>query len=175
MPRPKNHVLALFLATFAPTPALATQDNGLRLSFGGGPTNRWVGGKSELLVGTELTLTFVPLVSLSTGAVFSEHAVNYAYGEAGLYFIASLAAGLGYGAYSSSEGRQDGLSGHLFNGIPIPLANHPFELIEEGTLFPYLLPYYRPSWGPWPGTSHELGLMFKLNYGLTGQGFRVGS
>ena len=42
----------------------------------------------------------------------------------------------------------------------------PKAATDERPWFTYLLPYYRPSWGPGPGAAHEVGLMFKFNYEL---------
>jgi hypothetical protein len=74
------------------------------------------------------------------------------------------APGAGYGAYQSPNGRKDGATWHLFIGAPIPLDEK--AAMNEEPRFTYLLPYYRPSWGPWPGAAHEVGLMFKVSYGL---------
>jgi hypothetical protein len=163
--------VAAFLAPYAAADdGRAGAANGLRLSFGAGAESRWVAGKADGLLSTELTLTMVPMVSVSSGITAGHGGIYYAYSEVAFHLIASLGFGLGYGAYQAEDGRQGGLAGHLFVGLPIPLTDRPADLIDQGGHFLYLLPYYRPSWGPWTGTSHELGVMLKFSYGLVGIG-----
>ncbi len=146
----------------------ASGSNGIRLSLGAGGGARSVAGNVQELFATELTLTMVPMVSLSTGMTAGEGGVEYAYGEIAFHLVASLGFGFGYGAYQANGRRREGMAGHVFIGLPIPLTREPTELVEEGKHFFYLLPYYRPSWGAWPGAAHELGVMLKFSYGLRG-------
>src|SRR5215203_1291901 len=114
--------LLLAVGMCAPRPACATKNNGLRLSAGAGGGPRWVAGRVDGQLSTELTLTFVPLWSLSTGMAVSETGINYAYGEIAIHLIASLGGGMGYGAFQSDDDRRGGAAGHLFFGLPIPLV-----------------------------------------------------
>jgi hypothetical protein len=157
-------VIALLLLTAGPAQG---SDNGFKLALGGGPEARVVAGQWGGAGSVEATLTYVPVVSLSAGLAASAEGVDYAYGELCVHPIVSLGGGLGYGAYSNATGRHAGLAGHMFLGLPIPLVKGPLEVTEKGRIFAYLLPYYRPSWGPWPGTAHELGFMLKFSYALS--------
>jgi hypothetical protein len=154
----------------AGTPAAAgADDNGIRLSAGGGPAARAVAGVTDGLLGAEVTLTAVPVVSVSTGLTAGRHGVAYAYGEVTLHFVASLGGGMGYGAFWPDGRRADGIAGHAFIGVPIPLDMRKIgEMTEARSHVWYVLPFYRPAWGPWPGAAHEWGLMLKHSYGLTG-------
>jgi hypothetical protein len=158
-------VVALIVLASGPA---RSSDNGFKLALGGGPEARGVAGQWGGAGSVEATLTYVPVVSLSGGLAASAEGVDYAYGELCVHPIVSLGGGLGYGAYSNASGRHAGLAGHMFVGLPIPLVNERnyLDLTEKGRIFAYLLPYYRPSWGPWPGTAHELGLMLKLSYSI---------
>ena len=152
-----------------PPPTLRPPDDDdrpLRLTFGGGAAYRRVAGSTDPAFPLELTLTMPPF-SLSTGVVFSTvDGLAHAYGEIGLYFGLSVGAGLGYGAHDTPQGRQAGPTTHLFFGFPIPIANDAFKAALDATWFPYLVPYYRPSWGPWSGAAHEGGVMLKFSYVL---------
>jgi hypothetical protein len=149
------------LSVLSMTFPVHSEHQSLRLSFG-----RWVASDgTNAVVPIEVTLTRSTVFSLSTGAVFSTDGVAHAYGELGYWTFISVGAGAGYGAYQSPSGRKDGATLHLFVGIPIPLTDWE-AVLNEPPRFMYLLPYYRPSWGPWPGAAHEVGLMFKVNYEL---------
>jgi hypothetical protein len=140
-----------------------------RISLGLGVADRIVTGSGGVAFPLELTLTPVPWFTTSGGLVFSGAGVDHGYLEAGIFlFIVSVAAGAGYGAYDAAQGRQAGGALHLFVGIPVPLRDPATAVGREsrGTWFPYVEPYYRPSWGPWPGTVHEVGLMMKMSYAL---------
>jgi len=154
-------VFVLF-ALVAPLPARA--DDSVRLSFGTGVAARSAGGDTGPALPLELTLTMVPIVSISTGAVFSDVGLAHAYFEFAVWFGVSVGVGGGYGAYASPAGRKDGGDFHLFVGLPIPLGD-PAGVIDSQWFF-YVLPYYRPSWGPWPGTAHEGGMMLKVSYAI---------
>lgn len=144
----------------------AKETTPLRLSFGGGVAGRWAGtGPGDAVVPIEVTLTRWQIVSLSAGGVVSGVGVAHAYGELGFWVGISLGAGAGYGAYQSPTGRKDGGTVHLFVGVPIPMSGAD-DVIQEKPWYTYLLPYYRPSWGPWPGTAHEVGFMVKVSYGI---------
>jgi hypothetical protein len=131
------------------------------LALGVGAADRVVNGSGGVAFPLELTLTPEPVFFLSAGAVFSGSGVDHAYAELGLWLLASLAVGGGYGAYDTPAGRKDGGTLHLFVGVPIPLD---LNRLGKDKWLPYLEPYYRPSWGPWPGTVHEVGLMLKISY-----------
>jgi len=131
------------------------------LAVGAGAADRVVSGSGGVAFPLELTLTPAPVFFVSAGAVFSGGGVDHAYGELGVWLIASVAVGGGYGAYDSPAGRKDGGTFHLFVGLPIPLD---LDRIGKDKWLPYLEPYYRPSWGPWPGTVHEVGCMVKISY-----------
>jgi len=137
----------------------------VRLTLGAGVADRNISGSNSAALPLELTLTPLQLMTTSGGLVFSRGGVDHAYLEVGFYLVASVAAGAGYGAYDSAEGRKQGGALHLFLGFPIPLRDVASELFDA-KWFPYLEPYYRPSWGPWPGTVHEAGIMMKLGYTL---------
>jgi hypothetical protein len=131
------------------------------LALGAGAADRVVNGSGGVAFPLELTLTPEPIFFTSVGAVFSPGGVDHAYGELGVWLLASLAVGGGYGAYDTPAGRKDGGTFHLFVGVPIPLN---LDRLGKDNWLPYLEPYYRPSWGPWPGTVHEVGLMVKVSY-----------
>lgn len=159
-----------------PPPTLRPPENDhpLRLTFGGGAAFRSVDGPAEAAFPLELTLTMPPF-SVSTGVVFStKDAFAHAYGEIGFYFGLSVAAGLGYGAHDTAQGRQAGPTTHLFFGFPIPIADDAFKAALDAEWFPYLVPYYRPSWGPWSGAAHEGGVMLKFSYRLIAGTLRIG-
>jgi hypothetical protein len=152
-------ILTVATALLGGTPAQAREV--VTFAGGVGPTGRDIGGKWHAAVAPELTL-HVPFISLSTGASVSSDGLDYAYGEFCIHPIVSLGAGLGYGAYTAATGRRDGLGGHVIVGLPIPLVQSLAELTDEERVVPYLLPFYRPAWGPWSGTAHELGVMLKF-------------
>jgi hypothetical protein len=164
----------MLLASLLPRLAFAADDDGLRLSFGGGAAARSVAGKWGAAATVETTLAFKNVGLASAGLLAFPDGFDYAYGELGIYLGVSLAAGLGYGSYASPTGRNGGLAEHLFVGVPIPLVARADQLEEKGGFFPYLLPYYRPSWGPWPGVAHELGVMLKISVGLKAVGGKIG-
>jgi hypothetical protein len=142
-------------------PPGSANDGPASLAVGAGVADRVVNGSGGVAFPLELTLTPAPIFFTSAGAVFSGGGIDHAYLEVGVWLVASLAAGVGYGAYDSPEGRKDGETIHLFVGVPIPFE--PDRLGNDKWL-PYVEPYYRPSWGPWPGTVHEVGLMLKVSY-----------
>ena len=149
-----------------PTLRPPEDDRPLRLTFGGGAAFRSVEGPAEAAFPLELTLTMPPF-SLSTGVVFSTvDGLAHAYGEIGLYLGLSVGAGLGYGAHESAQGRHATPTTHLFFGFPIPIAADAFKAALDAEWFPYIVPYYRPSWGPWSGAAHEGGVMLKFSYQL---------
>ena len=140
-----------------------------RIALGLGVADRIVTGSGGLAVPLELTLVPLPLLTTSGGLVFSGAGVDHGYLEVGIsVLVASVAAGAGFGAYDSAQGRKEGGTLHLFVGIPVPLRDPITAVGREspGKWFPYVEPYYRPSWGPWPGTVHEVGLMMKISYAL---------
>jgi hypothetical protein len=140
-----------------------------RFALGLGVADRIVTGSGGVAFPLELTLTPLPVLTASGGLVFSSGGVDHGYLEAGLFlFVVSVAAGAGFGAYDSAQGRREGGTLHLFVGVPVPLRDPVTAVGREsrGTWFPYVEPYYRPSWGPWPGTVHEVGLMMKISYAL---------
>lgn len=128
------------------------------VALGTGVADRVVGGSGRVAFPLELTLTPMRFWTASGGLVFSGGGVDHGYLEVGVWLGVSLAAGAGFGAYDSPQGRKEGGTLHLFVGVPIPLTDQ----IMEKKWFPYLEPYYRPSWGIWPGTVHEFGLMLKM-------------
>jgi hypothetical protein len=138
-----------------------TGDVPTSLALGAGVADRIVSGTGRVAFPLELTLTPAPIFFTSLGLVFSGSGVDHGYLEVGVWLIASVAAGVGYGAYDSAQGRKEGGTVHIFVGLPIPLD---LEGIGKHQWLPYLEPYYRPSWGPWPGTVHEIGLMLKISY-----------
>lgn len=165
---------ALLLAAVAPARVNTTDPRvsagrdpsggGVRLAFGLGAAGRSVASQSNAALPLELSLVMNPFLTASVGAVLSEGRVAHAYGEVGVYFLVSVGVGIGYGAYRAGQGVQEGSTSHLFVGLPIPLHS-PADFVDAPWGV-YLLPYYRPSWGPWPGTAHEGGLMIKVSYGL---------
>jgi len=163
----------MLLASLLPRTS-AADEYGLRLSVGGGGAARWVAGNRGAAGTVEATLAFKNVGLVSAGVLAFPDGLDYAYGELGIYLGLSIAAGLGYGSYASPTGRSSGLAEHLFVGVPIPIGEHIEQFTEKGTLCPYLVPYYRPSWGPWPGVAHELGLMIKISYGLKAEGGKFG-
>jgi hypothetical protein len=148
-----------------PTVRPPGDDRALRLTFGGGAAYRRVAGAAAPAFPLELTLVWEPF-SISTGAVITtSEGLAHAYFEVGVWAAVSVGGGLGYGAQETTTGRKEAPTWHLFLGLPIPLSEK-FESLVYGKWFPYLLPYYRPSWGPWPGTAHEAGVMLKMSYTL---------
>jgi len=143
-----------------------------RIAFGLGAADRIVAGSSGAAFPLELTLVPWPVLTTSGGLVLSRGGVDHGYLEAGVFlFVVSAAVGAGFGAYDSAQGRKEGGALHLFFGVPVPLRD-PLNAVgreNRGTWFPYVEPYYRPSWGPWPGTVHEVGLMMRISYALKGQ------
>jgi hypothetical protein len=140
-----------------------------RISMGLGVADRIVSGSSGVAFPLELTLVPLPVLTTSGGLVFSGAGVDHGYLEAGIFlFVVSVAAGAGFGAYDSTQGRKAGGALHLFVGVPVPLRDPTTAVGRQsgGTWFPYVEPYYRPSWGPWPGTVHEVGLMMRISYAL---------
>jgi hypothetical protein len=140
-----------------------------RIAIGLGVSDRIVTGSGGVAFPFELTLVPLPVLTTSGGLVFSSAGVDHGYLEAGVFlFVVSVAAGAGFGAYDSAQGRKAGGTLHLFVGVPVPLRDPVTAVGREsrGTWFPYVEPYYRPSWGPWPGTVHEVGLMMKISYAL---------
>jgi hypothetical protein len=107
-------VLGLALVAPAPRSAIAGDlgDNGVRLNFGLGGGDRWVAGRSGPVLPAELTLTYIPLVSVSAGMVAGDGGIDQAYGELCFHLIASVGAGVGYGAYESDQGRRSGAAVH---------------------------------------------------------------
>ncbi|WP_437935824.1 hypothetical protein [Sorangium sp. So ce341] len=147
-------------------------DPPLRLAFGGGAAARWVAGQWLPAFPLELTLQPYPVVSTSLGGVISDGTLAHGYVELGVYFGVSLGAGVGLGNYASPDGRESDTAFHVSVGVPIPFypptaIKNPMDLLDE-RWWGYLLPYYRPSWGPWPGAAHEVGLMLKASYLLSG-------
>jgi hypothetical protein len=158
-----------------PPPTLRPPENHgspSRAILGAGVSYRTVASSSGAAFPVELTLSPVPF-TLSAGAVFSDAGLVHAYGEVGIWLVASAAVGGGYGAYQTAQGRKDGGTVHLFLGVPIPLHEDIISAIS-GRWFPYVVPYYRPSWGPWPGTAHEIGFMVKISYGIVLEGHIFG-
>jgi hypothetical protein len=149
-------VVALFS-----TQGRAVADQDTRVSIGSGVSG-YVHGRS-VMVPIELSLVnmpFVPVWSLSLGLVASEHNVAYAYFEASVLLFG---AGFGYGSYQGAKGLVDGPAFHLSASLPIPLPVFPGKWnAHRNPWLLYLLPYYRPSWGPWPGTANEVGIMLKI-------------
>ncbi|XXX74699.1 hypothetical protein WMF30_44320 [Sorangium sp. So ce134] len=134
-------------------------DAPLRFAFGGGAAGRWIAGQWQPALPIELTLQPHPVVSASLGGVFSDGTVAHGYLELGVYFGVSLGAGVGLGNYAGPDGRASDPAFHVAVGLPIPfypphIIRNPLDLLDE-RWWGYLLPYYRPSWGPWPGTAHE--------------------
>jgi hypothetical protein len=159
-------VVGILCLSIVPKRALAgppgsPDDRPASLAVGAGVADRVVNGSGGVAFPLELTLIPAPIIFTSVGAVFSGGGLDHAYVEVGVWLIASLAAGVGYGAYDSPEGRKDGEAFHLFVGVPIPLD---LNKLGANEWLPYIEPYYRPSWGPWPGTVHEVGLMVKVSY-----------
>jgi hypothetical protein len=136
------------------------------LALGVGAADRIVSGSSGVAFPLELTLTPTPSLFTSGGLVLSHSGVDHGYLEIGVWFGVSVAGGAGYGAYDSAQGqgRKEGATVHLFVGVPIPFET---DTIGKKKWLPYLEPYYRPSWGPWPGTVHEVGFMMKISYWFT--------
>jgi hypothetical protein len=149
------------VATLA-TPSSQSREN-VTLAMGAGLAGREVAGQWHAAVAPELTL-HVPFVSCSAGLSVSSDGLDYAYGEVSFHPILSIGGGLGYGAYSATAGRREGLAGHLLVGLPIPLVDRLTDLADEHRMLAYLRPFYRPSWGPWPGTAHEIGVMLKFTH-----------
>jgi hypothetical protein len=158
-------VFGLPLAVRAELPAPPPPDTTTRLAFGTGAAARFVEGSTRAALPLELTLTSVPFLSASTGAVLAGDGLEHLYFEFGIYMVASVAGGAGYGFFDTPQGRKEGGTVHLYLGLPIPL-HHDVAALFDGKWFPYLVPYYRPSWGPWSGTAHEIGFMVKISYGL---------
>jgi hypothetical protein len=149
---------------------------GLRLALGTGVASRSVG--SGIAFPFELTLQASPLLSASGGAVAADGTVVYAYGELTLNLVVSLGGGAGFGAYSAPGGVVDGAAFHLLLALPIPfyppdLVSNPLGFVDHHW-WVYLLPYYRPTWGPWPGVAHELGVMLKVSREITHHPARFG-
>ena len=159
--------LILIVASGVASRAALAEDLGVRLSVGGGAGARGLAGQFGAAFPAEATLTIVPLTSISAGLVASDAGIDHAYGEVGLYLVASLGIGVGYGAYEKAGARESRTTFHLFAGFPIPLVgNLQIDETIATQRFVYILPYYRPSWGPWPGTMHELGVMLKFGFPL---------
>lgn len=135
-----------------------------RVSLGAGVALRHIDDASWAALPLELTLTAVPFTA-SCGAVFADAGLRHAYFEMGVYLGLSFAAGVGYGSYRTPQGTKEGGTTHLFFGLPIPLST-PAGMFDAGEWFPYVEPYYRPSWGPWPGAAHEVGLTAKITFGF---------
>jgi hypothetical protein len=152
-----------FAGRAAAGPALSPPglDVASSLALGAGAATRIINGSGGAAFPLELTLTPAPCLFTSGGLVFSGSGIDYGYAEFGFWFLASVAGGGGYGAYDSPQGRKSGATGHVFVGVPIPLD---MNSLGKGKWLPYLEPYYRPSWGPWPGTVHEFGVMLKISY-----------
>jgi hypothetical protein len=152
--------LAVAVSMLPSSPAKSGET--VTVAIGAGPAARDVAGHWNPAFAPELTL-HVPFVSCSTGASVSSDGLDYAYGEVSVHPLLSLGGGLGYGAYAAPVGRRDGLAGHLLVGLPIPLVSQLSDLNSADRMLPYLSVFYRPSWGPWPGTAHELGVMLKFS------------
>jgi len=138
----------------------AAAEPDVRLSIGAGISR--VYGRSTL-VPMELslvTMPFFPAWSISLGLAASEENVSRAYLEAS---VLCLGAGVGYGSFQSASGLVEGPVFHLsvFVPIPIPVLSKEWDAHGDAWLL-YLLPYYRPAWGPWPGTENEVGIMVKV-------------
>jgi hypothetical protein len=151
-------VVAISILLFAPA---AGANEKVTLAAGAGVTGRDVAGQWRAAAAPELTF-HIPFFSFSTGASVSSDGLDYAYGEVAIHPILTLGGGLGYGAYSAPDGRHAGIAGHALVGLPIPMVSQLSDLADEKRLVPYLLVFYRPAWGPWPGTAHEIGVMVKV-------------
>ncbi|WP_437736905.1 hypothetical protein [Sorangium sp. So ce1335] len=148
-------------------------DPPLRMAFGAGAAGRSVEGQWQPALPIELTLLPHPVLMASLGGVFSDGTVAHGYLELGVYFGVSLGAGAGVGSYTTPDGRvSSDTTFHIFTGLPIPVYPPDFLRDPLGALderwWGYALPYYRPSWGPWSGTAHEVGVMLKASYRVSG-------
>jgi hypothetical protein len=146
---------------------------GFRMALGAGVASRSLG--SGIAYPFELTLQASPLLSVSAGAVAADGTVVHAYGEVAVNLIVSVGVGAGYQA-ATGFGSDAGL--HLFFGLPIPvypptIFENPLGFLDE-PWWGYLLPYYRPSWGPWPGVVHEMGVMLKVSRQITHHPSKIG-
>ncbi|HMF44853.1 MAG TPA: hypothetical protein VKQ32_29475 [Polyangia bacterium] len=149
---------------------------GLRLALGTGVASRSVG--SGIAFPFELTLQAFPAVSISGGAVAADGTIVYAYGEVALNLGVSFGAGGGVGGYSAPGGVVDGAAFHLLLALPIPFyppdfLSNPVGFVDH-PWWVYLLPYYRPTWGPWSGVAHELGVMLKVSREITHHRTKIG-
>ncbi|XXY48167.1 hypothetical protein WME91_50025 [Sorangium sp. So ce269] len=147
-------------------------DPPVRFAFGTGVAGRSVADQWKLALPVELTLQPHPVLLASVGGVFSDGTVAHGYVELGVYFGVSLGAGVGLGSYATSAGRTSDTTFHIFTGLPIPVyppsfLRDPLDGLDE-RWWGYVLPYYRPSWGPWPGAAHEVGVMLKASYLASG-------
>jgi hypothetical protein len=163
--RPRRFDVGLGLVALAllGSQGRAAADPDRRLSIGTG-LSEYVHGRAPAIP-VELSLTnmpFVPFWSVSLGLVASDQGIDYAYVEAS---VEVLGGGFGYGSFQGKNGRVDGPAAHLSLSLPIPLPVFPGEWNpHRNPWLLYLLPYYRPSWGPWPGTANEVGVMLKIGY-----------
>lgn len=161
-------MFAAFIAASA-----RARGEGLRLAIGAGVGSRSVG--SGIAFPFELTLQASPLLSVSAGVVAADGTIAHAYGEVAVNLIVSVGIGAGYEA-APGFGSDAGL--HLFLGLPIPFYptdffQNPLGFLDE-PWWVYLLPYYRPSWGPWPGVAHEMGVMLKVSRQITHHPTKIG-
>jgi hypothetical protein len=165
---------AVLAGVFAASPRARCE--GLRLAFGAGVASRSVG--SGVAFPFELTLQASPVLSVSGGAVAADSTVVYAYGELALNLVVSIGGGVGFGGYRAPTGVVNDIAYHLFLGLPVPiyppdLFTNPLHFLDEKWWY-YLLPYYRPTWGPWPGVAHELGVMFKVSREIVHMHSKIG-
>jgi hypothetical protein len=155
----------------APPPPGKHDDDGLRLTFGLGGAAKDVSTHPRFALPLEGTVVSGPF-SASAGALLSSLGVDEAYGELGVWLGVDVGLGIGYGRRETGHGAAWTPIGHVFLGVPIPLAEDAFTaLLEPPKTYwlPYLLPYYRPSWDlRTRGISHEVGLMIKMSYTLRG-------
>jgi hypothetical protein len=155
-------------------PSENRDDDGLRLTFGLGAAAKDVSTHPRFALPFEGTVVSGPF-SASAGAVLSSLGVDEAYGELGIWVGVDVGLGIGYGQRETSHGAAWSPIGHVFLGVPIPLAEDALGALQDPLKrywLPYLLPYYRPSWDlRTRGVSHEVGLMLKMSY--TVRGMRV--
>jgi hypothetical protein len=172
--------LALFLATMAVAataradsepplfprpPDHPVSDDGLRLTFGLGAAATGVPARNRVAVPLEATLVPRAFFNTSAGVVVSSLGIDEIYGELGVWLLADLGFGIGYGQRQLPHGVEWAPIGHVFVGAPIPLGD---DFNVEKRWFAYALPYYRPSWDLHTngGLSHEFGLMLKMSYAI---------
>jgi|1185.fasta_scaffold1721816_1 hypothetical protein len=122
--------------------------------------------------GSLVELTFSPDVPgplLSLGMVDR----NRIYGEIGLNFFATVAAGAGY--VTNPMGGEPRKTVHLFFGLPLPIVgvgpggwitaySRPLEVAP---VYLYVDPFYRPEWTSTSSVQHGFGVLLKVRVGLT--------